>query len=359
MKRVFPFLLATIFAVSFAQAGARADDNVAGAASAVSPGAGDNDARWMLTEENDKFASPDDRHYTQGIRLSRFSAPLAAGSTWDEPFIWLSANAPIFEDGNFKREYDWAIIGQSMFTPQNTQAQIPPSTDRPYGAWLYTGVSLLQETRHATHDTLENAELLAGIVGPAALGGPAQNDWHQFIGVNSAQGWTNQLHNEPGLAATYERKWRFEKPLGDYFSTDAIPELGATGGNVFTYAEAGGQLRFGHDLEADYGSSHIRPSLSGTGWFDPARMTGPLGWYLFVGAQGRAVARNIFLDGNTFVDSPSVHKRILVADFVAGASVFWRDDVRLDFTVVQRTPEFYGQQGTPDRFGSVGLVVGF
>jgi hypothetical protein len=161
------------------------------------------------------------------------------------------------------------------------------------------------------------------------------------------------------MVLTYERKWRFEQSLMGNFGIDAIPELGATGGNIFTYAETGGLLRLGQNLKADYGVSHIRPSLSGTDWFDKTEMATPLGWYLFGGLQGRAVARNIFLDGNTFSNSPSVEKRTLVADFVGGASVFWRDDIRLDFTYTERTKEFYGPYATQDKFGGFNLAFLF
>ena len=233
---------------------------------------------------------------------------------------------------------------------------MPSSKDRPYAAWLYTGASLLQETNHDGYSTLENAELFMGVVGPEALGGVTQNDFHQFIGVNSSLGWKNQLHDEPGLMATYERKWRFQKLLIGNLAVDAIPEAGTTIGNVLTYGETGGIIRFGQNLDADYGSDHIRPSLSGTGWFDTDRLNGDLGWYLFIGTQGRAIGRNIFLQGNTFVSSPGVSEKPLVADFTAGASVFWSSAVSLNFTFTERTKEFYNQQGTPDRFGSISLA---
>ena len=158
---------------------------------------------------------------------------------------------------------------------------------------------------------------------------------------------------------TYERKWRFEQPLLGNLAVDAIPEAGATGGNVLTYAETGGMVRFGQNLGADYGPNRIRPSLSGTGWFDGDQLDGKLGWYLFAGTQGRAVARNIFLDGNTAAPSPSVDKRTLVGDLMVGASVFWSTATRVDFTLTERSKEFYGQQGTPDRFGGINFVIGF
>ncbi len=133
--------------------------------------------------------------------------------------------------------------------------------------------------------------------------------------------------------------------------------MGATGGNVFTYGEAGILLRVGQDLAADYGPPHIRPSISGT-WFDADRIQGLLGWHLFVGTRGRAVARNIFLDGNIWESSRSVDKKPLVADLLAGASLFWTDLPQLEFTVAERAKEFCGQRGE-DRFGMVTLSFRF
>lgn len=286
---------------------------------------------------------------------------LASDSGWNAPYSWLNDVVPVFQGGgDVKRQYDWTVVGQSIFTPQRLHTTAPVANDRPYGAWLYTGASILQQDHHESHDTLENAEVLGGVVGPEALGGIVQNDFHQFIGVQAAEGWTNQIHTEPGFVFTYERKWRFEAPLSDsYLGADVIPEAGASLGNIFTYGEMSAQMRIGHNLKADYGTDHIRPSLSGTGFFDEAALMDKLGWYLFVGAQGRAVGHNIFLDGNTYSSSPSVDKKPLVDDLVAGASVFWSRAMRVDFTVTQRSKEFYGQQGHPDRFGSIGFTSGF
>lgn len=313
----------------------------------------------MITEENDALIRSGDRHYTQGIRASWMPGILAPEDKWNAPFQWVADSTSLFSvDGAYKRQYEWTVVGQSIFTPRKIDTSDPNPADRPYGAWLYTGVSLLQQDRTETHDTLENAEFLIGVVGPLAFGKLVQNDWHQLIGIASAQGWKNQLHNEPGAAFSYERKWRFGTPLGDYLSIDAIPEAGVTLGNIYTYGEAGGFLRFGHGLQADYGPSHIRPSLSGTAWYDSEALEG-LGWYVFVGAQGRAVGRNIFLDGNTWRDSPSVDKKPFVADLLAGISIFWSESVRLDLTAVERTKEYYGHKGHKDRFGSLGLAVRF
>ncbi|HVY12420.1 MAG TPA: lipid A deacylase LpxR family protein [Alphaproteobacteria bacterium] len=319
-----------------------------------------DEGRVTITEENDSLLSRDDRHYTQGVRLSYLSGQVEKGGTWNQPFQQLSQWLPIFQnDGPATRKYDWTVLGQSIFTPSNTLLTTPSPSDRPYAGWLYTGVGLLQETALPGHHRLENLELLVGVVGPASLAAETQTDWHQFFNGKPARGWSHQLSNEPGLVLSYERKWRFQQPLGNGLALDAIPEAGASGGNVFTYGQAGALFRFGKNLAADYGPTHIRPSLSGTGWFDKSQMEGDWGWYFFTGAQGRAVARNIFLDGNSFASSPSVNKKPFVGDFVAGFSVFWSDAAKLDLTFTQRSKEFYGQTGHADHFGGVNVSVRF
>jgi hypothetical protein len=152
---------------------------------------------------------------------------------------------------------------------------------------------------------------------------------------------------------SYERSWRFPV-IGGNSGVDVVPQVGASAGNVFTYGGAGGLLRIGKNLDADYGPVRIRPALSGTDYFTPPS-DGSVGYYFFVGAQGRAVGRNIFLDGNSFRTSASVPKKALVADLQAGVSVFSGGDFRVDFSVVRRTEEFVGQR-TPDEIGTASLA---
>ena len=96
-------------------------------------------------------------------------------------------------------------------------------------------------------------------------------------------------------------------------------------------------------------------SPSGSDFFGEVVGGDRLGWYLFAGAEGRAVGRNIFLDGNTFQDSPSVDKNIFVGELSAGV-VLTYDDFRIAYTHVIRSPEFEGQNG-PSVFG--GITVGW
>jgi hypothetical protein len=122
---------------------------------------------------------------------------------------------------------------------------------------------------------------------------------HRVLPANDQQGWDTQLGNEPGIVATYKRSWR-----GVATSTlsgaplDFTPHLGAAPGNVFTYGNAGVTTRYGKRLPNDYGPPRVQPGLTGFGDFSPVS---GFGWYVFAGIEGRAVARNIFLEGNTSV----------------------------------------------------------
>jgi len=310
--------------------------------------------------ENDLFARHNtDRHYTNGLRIG-----LLSSEDWAEKRLGEASEllgVPLFEAGTSQRL--GVALGHNIYTPEDKRRRDAILNDRPYAGWLYFGFALQSETpsRKAQRDAregltvrrLDTLELDLGVVGPAAAGERVQNDWHRLIGVDPAQGWSNQLRNEPGVALVFERKWQFLKsvPTWRYMGIDAIPHVSGSVGNVYTYAGAGAMFRIGENLTADFGPPRIRPALPGSGAFDsPDRFA----WYLFFGGEGRAVARDITLDGNTFVDSRSVAKKALVGDLqVGGALIFTY--MRVSYTQIMRTPEFEGQS-RPDFFGSLSVA---
>ncbi|HLG81044.1 MAG TPA: lipid A deacylase LpxR family protein [Bradyrhizobium sp.] len=307
--------------------------------------------RITFVEENDALVpNPTDRWYTQGAQLSYLSAPVAG------PGLAAFLPSTYFDPGSFRTLRFELVFGQSIFTPQDLHLNPPDPNDRPYAAWLYAGAGLYQETDHRS---LDHVQLLLGVVGPAALGEEVQNGFHNLIsGINSqfpSAGWESQLKNEPGVVLSYDHRWRWGGGLGAGLAADVIPEFGATIGNVFDYAEAGAMLRFGQNLSSDYGPARIQPAFSGTAWFDPSQLQGPWGWYIFVGAQGRVVARNIFLAGNTFESSPHVTEEVLVADLSGGVSFFWSDVAKVDLVLTWRSKEFTTQP-EPDRYGGINIT---
>lgn len=312
--------------------------------------------RTTILEENDSLYFNTDKHYTQGLRISTLS-PLLTENWANDVFDFIGAVPTVFA-GQGRRRVAF-LAGQSIFTPKNIEIRPPDPHDRPYAGWLYGGISFLQENGGTA---LENLEIDLGIVGPGALGKQAQNDFHQLIGAHQAEGWSDQLQHEVGGVLSYERLWHvpisylsYKDPSGEVDGVDIVPQIGGSGGNIFTYGEIGALLRVGRHLEADYGQVRVRPALSGTDYFNPAAFDNDWGYYLFAGVQGRAVARNIFLDGNTFRQSAHVEHKTLVADFEAGGSVFWSSHIRFDASVVRRTREFIGQPH-PDVIGTFAVA---
>ncbi len=311
---------------------------------------------YSLTEENDGIFSGQDRHYTQGLMFSRMVVP-AAGSSgfWDELSRRFASVTRVLGAGSATAgtSYRWPIIGQSLFTPADLDSTEPQPDDRPFAAWLYVGAGLQRRT---VSGRVDQFQLLAGVVGPWALGEVVQEKFHKVFDYKHARGWDNQLHNEPGLVASYQTRWTVPVFDPSWIDIDLQPQVGLSVGNVLTYGEIGLTLRFGQGSRVLGSPRTITPGLSGSGWFDPGRIDGAFDWMMFVGIQTRAVWRNLFLQGNSFRHSASVDKRDFVTDEEFGVSLLFRPGVRVDVIYVKRSHEFVGQHGD-DRFGSITVSV--
>lgn len=301
-------------------------------------------ATYSLLIENDSFTGTD-QHYTNGLRLSYLSAGDAVPG-----YIRRFAQAVPFVRPNAVLRAGYAV-GHNIYTPNDIASTAPVPHERPYAGYLYAGFAVVAEA----DNILDTWELDLGVVGPAALGEQVQNDFHRLIGVPVARGWAHQLKDEPTVALTHERKWRhlWRHPRSG-LGTDVTPHLGIGLGNVASYLNGGLTLRVGEGLDRDFGPPRIRPSLPGSGFF---RDPDGIAWYLYAGVDGRLVANNIFLDGNSFRDSPSVDKKARVGDLQVGLVVTF-SQVRLAYTHVFRSREFVGQvEG--DHFGAVSVSLRF
>lgn len=197
-----------------------------------------------------------------------------------------------------------------------------------------------------------------GVVGPWSYARETQRMIHDLRDLDHPNGWDNQLGNEVGFTLAYKRMWRWPKhERRSGFDWEILPHAGAAVGTVRTFANAGAELRAGLNLPDDFGTSSIGPAATTStpvdgmmaanrSWFD-------VGAYLFARVDGRAVARNIFLDGNTFSNSHSVDSNVFVADLSAGAALNYKN-TKLAYALVYRTEEFKGQDGG-QVFGTVSL----
>ena len=307
------------------------------------PGA-DPAASWAFVFENDTFAGQD-RNYTFGYLFAWRSASHTPPS-WMQG---LSDRPSLLFPGESMR---WGLaFGQKAWTPANTMLRNPDPTDRPYAAWLYGSIELVSYSQNA----FGSLELQLGVVGPSALGEQVQNNVHDMLNIQRAMGWDYQLKDEPGVNLVATRQWRFNRPTGwDGISIGVVPSVAASLGNVSTYAAAGMMLRFGTELDADFGPPRVRPVSSGSVFYEP---TERWGWYVFAGVEGRAVLRDISLDGNTWRESRHVDRETVVGDANAGMALFtpWG---RLTASYTVRSKEFTTQTEIA-QFGSLSLAVRF
>ena len=301
-------------------------------------------ASFVLENDSLKLAGKaTDRWYTSGVRLGWSSA-----EGWlPEPLAWVDNGlAGLLGPANARWRFD---LGQNFFTPDDKRRRNPDPRDRPYAGILYGTIGLDRRT----WNTLDRFEAQLGVIGPASLARDTQIFVHRIIDDPRPQGWGRQLRNEPVFNLNAERIWRVPVAATDFGDVDVLPAAGAQVGTVRVAASAGARVRFGQGLERDFGAPRIRPTIADA----PAPVGEGFGWYLFAGIGGYAVARDIFLDGNTWRDSRSVDRKPLVADFEAGAAVFW-GNTRLSYTQVWRTKEF-DNQGRTFSFGAVSLAVSF
>jgi len=306
-------------------------------------------AYWSIQLENDLWGSGEDRYYTHGTMLS--FVPAGEAPEWLKR---LGGYVPFFRPG-----YDRGIefsIGQNIYTPNDIEDPDLIADDRPYAGWLYGSFTLLGILEETADYRVSNAfEITIGVVGPSSMADEVQRRCHKIIDARTPEGWDHQLQDEFGLNLTYTRVWEHFVRLGQpWVELSAAPHLVGALGNIYTHLGSGLMLRLGHNLRSDIGPPAINPGFPGAAYF---RSRQAFSFYLFAGVEGRAMARNIFLDGNTFEDSHSVDSKTLVGDFQFGAALRYRR-LRVSFTNVLRSEEFDGQE-EPSSYGAINMTVLF
>ena len=319
----------------------------------VSVSADENWGTFSVYFENDMFSGTD-QHYTNGVKLSWISPDLTDYAKTDRLPKWslsVIQHLPFINEPGLQRNVVLSV-GQNMYTPSDIKHEALIEDDRPYAGWTYAGIGLHSKNQRR----LDSMEIQAGIIGPDSFAEETQQWVHELRGLQRPNGWDNQVKNELGLAVVYERKWRFfSSDTLDTTGWDLIPHLGAALGNVYTYANAGVEARWGWNIPRDFGISLIRPAGESNAPVDSDDLRISLrrsfSLYVFIMADGRAVLRNIFLDGNTFAGSHDIDKTYFVTDLGAGAGLML-DRFKLCYTQVVRTKEFKKQKKN-QVFGSI------
>ena len=304
----------------------------------------DNTSTWTLQWENASVSTAKlkDKFYTNGLRIGWTSGPDLV------PETLRNLGTTLWGRGEARMSFD---LTHQIYNPADTVSRLPSLRDRPYAGVLMGHFGLVQDAP-TTRSTLV---LGIGLVGPGAGGKWVQNGFHDLIGQKPVNGCDTQLKNEPVIQITSERTWRVPLYAVGGIETDALPSLTASIGTLPAYLQTGVTVRLGQGLQSDFGPARPRPGVTGGDYYRTVR---PFAWYVFAGVDGRAVGRDLTLDGNTWQSSRSVKKETFVGAGQAGLAII-AYGVRLSYTHRVSSQEFRGQRGGLHQMGSLALSVRF
>lgn len=332
---------------------------------------------FQVLSENDNFYSHTDQYYTNGIQVSWWKGNEGIPEGVNTLIDRVQGEASGDCDAHKTRRAIIYSFGQLMYTPQDIKIASPQPLDRPWAGWLYVGAAIsdqrVKQWGSTTIGLRNTYGLDLGVTGPPSLAEQTQKFVHKIIDSPKPQGWDHQIKTEPGAILKYKIEAR---EIKDYPLFDLTPYTGFMLGNIMTNASIGAIARIGvFNCGFEYFQKKIGPtnvnqlaSLDKVPVPPPtqcsSRTLGPLSeLYVSGGIEARGVARNIFLDGNTFRDSASVDKKYFVYDISwgiygkLGPSTGIFNGMFFGITWVRRSPEFSTPAGDAaiQRYGAINI----
>jgi lipid A 3-O-deacylase len=244
---------------------------------------------------NDIFANRDGGGYTNGLYISWYDLSNEGDEKLKPPLLTL----PLvwMQDDKAPLAYSAHTLGQAMITPRDISKEIPDPNDAPYAGLLFFRSSYI-----VVDDNFADAvSLLVGVLGPASGAEKTQRFIHKITDSTEPQGWDSQLGNEPIGQISRTGVWRFATSETSPVDGILLANIGL--GNLESSAGGGIILRAGTGLAKSFSTAAL---LTG-------RISNPMavdgGWYIYAGATVDYVHNQIFVNGNTFRDSPSANLR--------------------------------------------------
>ncbi len=229
-------------------------------------------------------------------------------------------------------------IAHQMFTPKDFDKEnVDLSKERPYAGYIFFDSGF----HTVTNGILDSLNIQVGFVGPSTKMDRVQKIIHSLIGSPDPKGWDEQIGDELILQLDFERRWyvKTQKLFG--LQSALIPYCGINLGNASTLAAGGFVYTFGWNLPRDFGSRRI--DYRGYNNIPLTETKTSKESFVFeLWLESDAVARNIFLDGNTFKESVHVKKRnfLLKGGFGLG---YRYDRWRFNYLRTYSTKEFVTQ----------------
>lgn len=246
-----------------------------------------------------------DHNYTHGLRL-----------TWDLARTPEFARRLVCRSGPCGTTLE---VGQEIYT-STLDWFWHVEGERPYAGWLYGRAAV----RGGDRGTLRRLGMTIGITGPPSLGEKAHTAVHEtFADFKPRVGWVDQLPTEIAFSALASHSWHLTPGGAAARIVDVVPTVSGTLGTLRTSGAAGVRARLGAPLAHPW-LADIRSGVAP---------------YAFAGLRGEAVARDMFLDGTLFSDSPRTDHRPVFGEVEAGLGVRM-GRTTLEFRMVRRTRQY-------------------
>lgn len=247
-----------------------------------------------------------------------------------------------FSDYKNSQNYISFNIAHKMFTPQDFESSDIIEDDRPYAGYFY-----LQSALHQSKNRyLQSLIFQVGMIGPSVKMEETQKLIHSLIGSDEPQGWKYQLKDELILQINYSLKKYIdlERVSTQNYSSSIIPEFGVELGNASTKVYTSALFRWGKNTPKDYGAFTIdNTNYSKIPLKEREIKEKKYRYYINIGLKVNLIARDIFLDGNSFKESSSVDKNTLTANFIYGFSFAYKR-LSIDYIRQHSTKEFKTQE---------------
>lgn len=321
-----------------------------------------------IRAENDDLplGGDDDRRYTQGLRMD-FTAEFGAAPDWARRVARCASALDLsFLDARTREPSELGgFVAQQIYTPDDITDPHPGADDRPYAGWLHAGMrvtSVALGHEVCRNDTQTTLELSVGTTGEPSLAEAVQKRWHELLDLPRPRGWDRQVDGEPTIQIGSQHSRRvFYAGEDDGAGCDVLVRGLYNAGNYLTNVGGGATLRAGWVIPRDFTVLPMEPSTKDA--LVPARAPRSpaaaldVSLYAFAGVEGRAVIRNLSLDGSTFWGGPSVDREPFVGDFTAGLAIRI-GGLELGYASTVRSSEFE-EQDDSHRFSTVFVRLSF
>ena len=234
-----------------------------------------------------------------------------------------------------------------MYTPEDLDRADLIVDDRPYAGYMYLQSGLYQ----SSNKRLKSLIFELGCIGPSTGMKHVQDAIHSIIGSHDPKGWSHQLHDEVTFQVNFSDKYYIDMQPVFGLEANLVPEYGFELGNVSTKVYTAALYRFGWNIAKDYGSYAVDNTSYSKIQLDKDKVyKDEWGFSFNLSLKANLIAQNIFLDGNTIVESHSVEKNHFTVDGGYGVSLSY-GHWGFDYIRTHTTKEFK-LQDSPNSYGS-------